>query len=180
MNQTTRSLLCAALMSALFSPLVQADCNANIPLTRPDGRYVDHGDGTVTDTVTGLMWKQCSEGQSGSGCATGSAALFTWGDALQRVVNVNAGSASENLGYEDWRLPNLKELRSLVETACYSPAINTTLFPATPSTGFWPSSPRVNDSATRFAWVVFFDYGYDDLRYKFNYHPRVRLVRAGQ
>lgn len=36
-------------------------CNPRIPLSKPDGRYTENGDGTVTD-----MWKQCAEGQSNS------------------------------------------------------------------------------------------------------------------
>ena len=37
-------------------------CDPDKPITRPDSRYTDNGNGTVTDLVTGLMWKQCSEG----------------------------------------------------------------------------------------------------------------------
>jgi len=41
-------------------------------LALPQAALTDNGDGTVTDTATGLMWAQCSQGQSGAACATKS------------------------------------------------------------------------------------------------------------
>ncbi|MCI5228088.1 MAG: DUF1566 domain-containing protein, partial [Candidatus Electrothrix sp. AX2] len=97
-----------------------------IPASTPDSQLVDNGDGTVTDSKTGLMWKQCLEGLSGSDCATGSAESFTWQEALQQpgVINHAGGFA----GYTDWRLPNINELISIVEEQCYNPAINLNRF----------------------------------------------------
>jgi hypothetical protein len=64
-------------------------------------QFVDNGDGTVTDGATGLMWAQTD---SGSG--------MNWQSALAWVQTKN----SENyLGYNDWRLPNAKELQSIVD-----------------------------------------------------------------
>lgn len=107
--------LSAALSLVLVAPMVAAStCNPNIPITKPDSRYQDHMDGTVTDTVTGLMWKKCSEGQtwnSGSNTCDGSASTYTWRAAHQRAVDVNADNAGENLGHDDWRVPNLRWLR---------------------------------------------------------------------
>jgi hypothetical protein len=177
MNRWSRGAVCAALLTAALPPLAQAACTANIPLTRPDSRYVNHGDGTVTDTTTGLMWKQCSEGQSGADCSIGSAATFTWQAALQRAADVNAGNAGEKLGHNDWRLPNLKELKSLLDTACYSAAINTALFPGTPPSAFWSSSPSA--SISHYVWAVDFNYGDDYWSIK-DGTGRVRLVRGGQ
>ncbi|WP_169314601.1 PEGA domain-containing protein [Thiothrix nivea] len=37
------------------------------------GRYIDHGNGTITDSQTRLMWKKCSEGQSGNACSSEAA-----------------------------------------------------------------------------------------------------------
>jgi hypothetical protein len=63
--------------------------------------FVDNGDGTVTDEATGLMW---SPSDSGEG--------MIWEDALAWVQRKN----EENyLGYDDWRLPNAKELQSIVD-----------------------------------------------------------------
>jgi hypothetical protein len=77
--------------------------------------YADNGDGTITDNATGLMWTQMDNGTE-----------LNWEEALQWVKDKN----SENyLGYSDWRLPNVKELQSIVDyskspAATNSPAIN--------------------------------------------------------
>jgi hypothetical protein len=63
--------------------------------------FVDNGDGTVTDGATGLMWSQSDSGEG-----------MNWEDALAWVQQMN----EENyLSYNDWRLPNAKELQSLVD-----------------------------------------------------------------
>ena len=63
--------------------------------------FVRHGDGTITDQATGLMW---CEADSGFG--------MNWSNALAWV---QARNAAQHLGYHDWRLPNVKELQSLVD-----------------------------------------------------------------
>ena len=146
-------------------------CLPNIPATAPDSRFTDNGNGTVTDAAIGLMWKQCAEGLSGAGCASGSAVLLTWQQALQR------GTDAEFAGFSDWRLPNKNELASLVEQRCFDPAIDLGLFPSTPSTWFWSSSPNAYNPDG--AWGADFGGGYVDLNPKYYAGP-VRLVRGGQ
>jgi len=63
--------------------------------------FVNNGDGTITDNATGLIW---SEDDSGEG--------MDWEDALAWVQQKNEESY---LGYNDWRLPNAKELQSIVD-----------------------------------------------------------------
>ena len=63
--------------------------------------FVDNNDKTITDTATGLMW---SKADSGAG--------MDWEEALAWVQQKNR----ENyLGHDDWRLPNAKELESIVD-----------------------------------------------------------------
>ena len=146
------------LIFALFVSAPQAQvCLDTVEAVAPDGRYTDHSDGTVTDKITGLMWRQCGEGQSGTDCSGGSATTHTWRGALQIPASVNTQGGFA--GYSDWRLPNIKELASLVEERCYSPAINLTLFPNTLSSYYWSASPYANYSA--YAWSVYFNYGND-------------------
>lgn len=71
--------------------------------------YKDNGDNTITDNATGLMW---SKDDSGSG--------MNWEDALSFAQTKNANSY---LGYDDWRLPNAKEMQSIVD---YSKAPSST------------------------------------------------------
>lgn len=63
--------------------------------------FVNNGDGTITDQATGLIWSQ-------NDSATG----LTWGAALAWVAQQNAANY---LGHNDWRLPNAKELQSIVD-----------------------------------------------------------------
>ena len=175
-----KSGICTVALAGLFAaaPMVHAQtCNGNIPLEKPDSRYTDNGNGTVTDHVTGLMWKQCSEGLSTTStpCDTGSASTYTWSNALAQAQTVNSTGFAT---YSDWRLPNIKELKSLTEKACYNPAINTTYFPATPSSVFWSASPSA--SSSDYAWDVYFSNGGDAWWDYKVFANHVRLVRAGQ
>ena len=166
----------AVVLFALFvgnQALAEQICNEAIPATVPNGRYVVHGDGTVTDGSTGLMWKRCPEGLSGSDCSEGTVNKYTWQAALQQAAT------TELAGYTDWRVPNIKELTSLVEPRCYFPAIDITAFPNTPwNNWFWSAS----SNAEYDAWSVLFSYGLNGIVDK-NYYAdavAVRLVRGGQ
>lgn len=165
----------------LGSPVLAQTFNPNIENITPDSRYTVNNDGTVTDNETGLMWMQCSEGQTwesngGAGGCIGTATSHTWEAALA-LANAKAFA-----GYTDWRLPNIKELASLVAEDRYDPAINSKIFPETPYP-FWSGSPNSNSNGD--SWIVNFYYGRDDNeinRYNSpNYPtPHVRLVRSAQ
>ncbi|MBV5310448.1 DUF1566 domain-containing protein, partial [Chromatium okenii] len=134
--------------------------------------FVDNNDGTVTQSNTGLMWAKCSEGQSGTNC-TGTAKTMNWKAALTAANNFNLG------GYNDWRLPNVKELQVLVDYSRYSPAIDPSYFPNTPSSGFWSGSSTSYADGASYTWHVNFGNGnaYGDSRDDINY---IRFVRGGQ
>jgi hypothetical protein len=68
--------------------------------------FVDNNDGTITDLATGLMWQQADAGNG-----------YTWEEALAYAENL------ELAGYDDWRLPNAKELQSIVDYSL-APATN--------------------------------------------------------
>ena len=138
----------------------------------PDDRYDIHGDGTVTDTVTGLMWMQCSLGQDPDANCSGNATEHNWQEALE------AAEASTSATYTDWRLPNIKELSSLAARDRYNPAINSTIFPNTSSDWYWSASPDAYDSSV-YAWQLNFNNGNDN-SYLRDDNVHVRLVRSGQ
>ena len=145
---------------------------AEAPSTTPDSRFTDNNNGTISDNGTGLMWQKCQLGLSDSNCSTGSATIHNWQQALDEAQNNTVA------GYSDWRLPNHKELLSIVELRCYNPSINTNYFPNTSSsTNFWSASPHAN--FTEYAWSVYFVSGnsYFSNRYSNLY---VRYVRFGQ
>ena len=72
--------------------------------------FVDNGDGTITDTATGLMWQQADDGT-----------MRDWENALSYAENLTLAE------YSDWRLPNAKELQSIVD---YTRSPQTTSSPA--------------------------------------------------
>lgn len=167
MKIKTFIILIAAAIVCLAAPATFAQTvNPNIQATTPESKFTDNGDGTVTDLVTGFMWKKSHE-------PTG---IYTWQGALQMAQAVNTGGGFA--GYTDWRVPNAKELRSIVEEKCYDPAINLSVFPETPSDYFWTSSPDAEVGA--YAWIVNFRWGGDAMDNKDNTHHYVRLVRGGQ
>ncbi len=159
---------------ALFAPWTAAQtCVTGIQASNPASIYVvDSANGTVTDTRTGLMWDRCARGLSGVGCAAGTASTFTWQAALNAAATIGTYK-----GYNDWRQPNLKELRSLVEECRINPSINEFAFPNTPASVFWSGSPYFASPSS--ALYVDFLVGSSNIDPRVIAY-RVRLVRAGQ
>jgi len=77
----------------------------------PSPRFTDNGDGTVTDNLTGLIWLKDAN------CF----GLKSWQDALDAANNLADGQCGLSDGSQtgDWRLPNSKELRSLIDYSQY-------------------------------------------------------------
>ena len=161
-------------------------CVSAIPAATPSSDFIVHNDGTVTHKKTNLMWKVCAEGQSwNAGSCTGTPSISTWDNALQnpQTLNVSGGYAS----YTDWRLPNRKELFSIVELKCYNPVINEevfpdmvseTTFPYTVPPYFWTSSPMsMAGSPFPMTESINFSSGTGDST-RADYHSsQIRLVR---
>ena len=132
---------------ALFPAMLQAQsCNNAIIPSSPTTQFQVGFDETL-DSTTNLIWKRCSVGQTwtGSSCS-GVTSSLTWSQALATGTN-------------GWRLPNIRELLSIVEVSCDSPAINTDIFPNTSNLFFWTGSPYDNNNN---AWVVSFSDGNDE------------------
>lgn len=171
----TLTLVSGLSLALCASPAWSAQaCKSDKSATTPSGDFTAHGDGTVTHHKTGLMWKVCSEGQTfamsgGTPTCTGTPSTYNWKDALAQAESVNFA------GKSDWRLPNINELKSIAELKCTNPAINASVFPSTPSSVYWSSSPAADDNDD--AWGVFFDDGHDNYGYKSN-SAGARLVRA--
>ena len=102
--------------------------------------FVINGDGTVSDINTGLMWQQVT-----------APGRYTWLQALNYCETFNLA------GYNDWRLPTIKELESIVDLSIY-PAIDTNIFPYIPSCRYWSSVTSATNSSE--SWFIFMDLGY--------------------
>lgn len=155
-----------------FSSLAYAEqkCDERIVASTPDENYiVDIEKGTVTDKKTNLMWQICSSGLTEASCSGGSSERYNWKDALKYAKDNTLA------GFNNWRLPNIKELDSIIEIQCNNPAVNVNLFPATESSGYWSSSPNVNNSSS--SWVIDFYNGNDVIDIDRANTQYVRLVR---
>ncbi len=170
--------IAVALCSLLWgtSAFAVQTCNTtSITASTPTADFIDNGNGTVTHSKTGLMWKRCSEGLSGAGCATGTAIKYTWQGALQAAQTLNA--AGGFAGFTDWRVPNQKELNSIIERRCYTPAINATVFPIFSNGAYWSASPLITNVFIGAHAVDFMDgRAFSDLK-TISYY--VLLVRGG-
>ncbi len=143
----------------------------NILATAPLARYESPGKGLVSDKETGLMWRQCVEGVNGEACDNGAPVELTWAEALLYPGSINKGGLA---GFSDWRIPNIRELSTLAELQCVTPAMNLQMFVNAPSSHVWSSSPY--HFYTHYSWYVDFNNGaatYDERIVK----KHLRLVR---
>ena len=166
--------ICLLLLEAL-TPMpsgAKQKCNGSILASSTESEFLLHEEGIASDKTTGLMWMRCALGQEWKGgTCGGKAASYSWPEALKATTQYDFG------GYADWRLPNKNELASIVEERCVGPSINATVFPATPITFFWTSSPYAGQANG--AWSVDFGYGVVTATEKSG-KIHVRLVRNGE
>ena len=89
--------------------------------------YVNNNDGTITDTVTGLMWQKKDGGE------------MTYENAVIYCDTLTLG------GYSNWRLPDAHESFSILYHQNANPAIDTNSFTATTADYWWTSDKQAND-----------------------------------
>ena len=106
---------------------------------------VDNGDGlTVTDTGTGLVWQKADDNLD-----------RTWEEALNYCENLDLA------GYNNWRLPDVKELESIASDTSVNPAIDTNVF-SSQSAAYWTSTTSIIETVPpvyTYAWYVSFSNG---------------------
>ena len=106
----------------------------------PAPAFSVHDSLTVTDNFTGLMWERFDSPAN------------TWEEALAQCELATTGT------YPDWRLPNVRELTSLIDYGMHSPAIDTTVFgDLSTAPPYWTSTTSMLDYSS--AWLVDFDDG---------------------
>jgi hypothetical protein len=102
----------------------------------PEPRFTDNGDGTVTDNLTRLMW-------------TKDANIFGPGNWDNAISNCND---FELVNYTDWRLPNVREMESLIDYGSFDPALPL----GHPFTGvdYWSWSSTTLAGGIEYAWYL--------------------------
>lgn len=113
--------------------------------------YTDNGDGTVTDNRTGLTWEKKTDANVAS--------VYSWQGALDYVAELNAMNGGAGFaGHNDWRLPNVKELLSIVDYGRFNPSIDPIFGPTAVFTRvrYWSSTSWAAYHPESNAWGVDF------------------------
>jgi hypothetical protein len=138
----------------------------------PNPRFTDNGNGTITDNLTGLTWLKNASclGQQ------------TWANALAAAnalasPNVACGLEDGSVA-GDWRLPNIRELHSLVDYGTSNPALpaDHPFMNVDVASAYWSSTTGANNSDG--AWDVGFGVGFVGFAGKSASHF-VTAVRGG-
>jgi|GEM_PF-2175948 len=94
---------------------------------------------------TGLLWRRCPLGLAwdavSSSCQEAVAEVASWRDTLGSVSALSEAGGN-------WRLPNIKELNSIIERRCSNPAVDTRVFPVIPAGTIWSASPVAANPAS--------------------------------
>jgi sugar lactone lactonase YvrE/formylglycine-generating enzyme required for sulfatase activity len=125
----------------------------------PIHHFTNNGNGTITDTDTGLMWQQAQ-----------TPSATNWEGAL-RYAETNTLA-----GYADWRLPNVKELQSINDETLVIPSLDTVYFTGATASRFWSSTTM--HGVSNEAWFIDAQYGVTSYSDKGSNYL-VRCVRGG-
>jgi len=124
----------------------------------PNPKFIDHGNGTITDTLTGLMWTKN---------ANLAGTPRNWQEAMDYIAGMNGGAGT--FGYKDWRLPNIRELCSLIDFGEDVPALppgHPFINVQTDLESYYYWSSTTYTSHTGGAWVIRMFDGYSNGHYK--------------
>jgi len=141
-------------------------------------RYRDNGDGTVTDLNTRLMWEKKVGGSGCLRCVNDESYRWSIGieDGAQKSIWdwLDDLNASNFAGHSDWRIPNVRELHSIVHYGLSSPSLDPVFGPSAVS--YWSSTTRGGVSGFNDAAYVDFEAG--EVRFEFKLSGNaVRAVR---
>lgn len=125
--------------------------SGSLPTTQS---FTDNTDGTVRDNFSGFIRQKCANGYNNDSTCTGSLVQTTWVNALNYCEGLTLA------GRSDWRLPNIKELETLVDYSTSSlPKINSSLFPNAPIGYQWSSTSYIGGAPPQFAYFIDFNTG---------------------
>ena len=149
----------------LFADDVVQEVEPTAPVAKVSPTILDYTvmGSTVIDKITGLEWQREDDNDT-----------KTWNEALDYCAN-EIGNNGTFSGHNDWRLPDIFELQSIVDYGkATDPAIQITFFPNTDSSEYWSASGKANDSAR--AWDADFGNGvvFSNVKTNLNF---VRCVR---
>ena len=164
----------STLMLGTVGPLFAAEQVCTHPLPKLPASIQLDDSAWVSDPQTGLMWQRCALGQTwvAPECV-GEAQLLTYNQALAAMSALNQHGSQ---GFNDWKLPHLKELAFIAEPRCRTPRVRLDLFPNTPSGRFWSRYTRIVNDFDPHVYTMDFDIAGVALTHPDESHF-VRLVR---
>jgi hypothetical protein len=171
MNMKILKLFTVLAVFASQNTLAQTCYTSDLTATTPTEQFIQYNNGTVEDTKTGLMWMQCSVGQSYNSetkSCDNAAQQMTWQQALKTAQGTSF------VDFNDWHLPDYKQLATIVERQCVDAAVNSVLFPNTPPENYWTNTSSI--ATADHAWAYAFYSGKNNLKSK-QADVYVRLVR---
>ncbi len=129
----------------ILSQLQNDDGDYQKGVAAPNSRFIDNNNGTVTDNLTDLIWMKSADCTSFFSGDSLGVSYRNWTNALIAASNLSSGycGLSDNSNAGDWRLPNIREIRSLVDYGQTNPALPTDIpIRGMPSTNrhFWSST----------------------------------------
>ncbi|MFW6284670.1 MAG: DUF1566 domain-containing protein [Desulfosalsimonas sp.] len=130
----------------------------------PEPRF-DADNHIVTDLATGLSWMRQAD-------AGGK--MVSWQEAADRIAGINQEAAA---GFSDWRLPDIRELESLVDMGTHSPALAGKDLFSHVRDFYWSSTTSLYE--TRYAWALYLKDGAVGVGFKQNPEFFVWPVRGG-
>lgn len=135
MNKIAVIVTCVLLLTCSHVLAQKCKPSAIISSNSSDQFIIQHELGTVIDARTGLEWSLCSLGQTwkNGNCLAAPTHFIDFTEAL-------AATSTNTLG-DNFRLPNIKELASIVERSCTSPAIDLSIFSSTLNAIYYSSTP---------------------------------------
>jgi hypothetical protein len=158
------------LISLLANGVNAQTCRDYIPDEHPNSRYTINNNGTVTDIQTNLMWKVCAEGQTWENNQCIGDGGYYFQDLIKKAKAIDDEGRAPNqsdsysfstydyAGFNNWRVPNIKELNSIVSQNCFFPAINMAIFPNLPF--FAPSFISTTIQRSSYAKPTFIEFYY--------------------
>ena len=145
-------------------------------------RFVDNGNGTVSDRATGLMWDQdpSQHGTVGGYVwgTPGTPAKFSWPDALLAIAALNANGGHG--GYTDWRLPNAMEGLSIRDEKFSYTTSYPTFFLNAVAGDFWSSTTPQTDTGIAICYRPYHTGWPINVRNKVTDTVYARPVRGGR
>jgi len=151
--------LAVLILGLMYASTVTAQRACEVAAGNPQSYQIDPASNAVViDQASSLMWMRCAVDQQWAiDHCDRQGGSYTYREALDYISSLNRRGGA--FGFTDWRLPTVTELLGTVVSGCWSPALDTMVFPQAPVTGYWTATS--DPDYTQGAMLVHFVNGQD-------------------